>query len=190
MIMGYKSIPERFFDIVKMKEHVENQKNGEDKIRKLKKSKVLICNDANDGNEKRLLSRSVGTTTINGSEIKNPSTSENELIRIYEDNIVLKKLNETKEIKKTVENGPSTTRTYKDNKKQAMTNEKGKQKFRDDEEDIVPDIFRNNVGTSYVRNSDSGRIGDGNKNDVRTEAIPNVSQVDVVRSKEMKMQRE
>ena len=71
-----------------------------------------------------------------------------------------------------------------------MKNEKGKQKFRDDEEDTVPDIFRNNVGTSYVRNSDSGRIGDGNKNDVRTEAIPKVSQVDVVRNKEMKIQRE
>ena len=71
-----------------------------------------------------------------------------------------------------------------------MVNKKGKQKFGEDEEDTVPDNFRNNAGTSYVRNIEFSRIGDGNKNDVRTEAIPNVSQVDVVRNDKMKIQRE
>ena len=71
-----------------------------------------------------------------------------------------------------------------------MTNNKGKKNSRDDEADTVPDIFINNIGRSYVRDIDSSRIGDTNKNEVRTEAIPKVSQVDVVRNEEMKIQQE
>jgi len=32
MIMGHTNIPKEFFDIVKMKEHVENRKNNDDRI--------------------------------------------------------------------------------------------------------------------------------------------------------------
>ena len=99
--MGYVNIPARFFDISKMKEHVENrknqigkstviyengqesknvrvenQKNDDDKIKKLKNSNMLICNDMKNEINKRRLSESVATENVNGSEIKKSFTSE------------------------------------------------------------------------------------------------------------------
>ena len=171
------------------KQCVEKQKKREDEIKKFK-SEVLICNDANNENKKRLLSRNVDTENMNGSAFKDVSTSENKLIKINEDNIVLKKINEMKENKKTVENGPSTTRTCKDDKVRAMTDDKRKKNSGDDKTDTVPDIFMNTVRRSYVQNNDSSRIEDTNKNDVHTEALPKESQVKVVRNEKMKVQQE
>ena len=140
----------------------------------------------NNENKKRLLSRNVN---INGSEIKDVSTSENKLIKINENNIV-PKINEKKENKKTVENGPSTTRTYKDDKGRPMTNNKKKKNSGDDKTDDAPDIFINTVRCSYVQNNDSGRDEDTNKKDVRTNALPKKSQVKFERKEEMKVQQE
>ena len=58
---------------------VENQKNDDNKIKKLKNSNMLICNDMKNEINKRRLSESVGTEDVNGSEIKKSFTSKNEI---------------------------------------------------------------------------------------------------------------
>ena len=92
------------------------EKNNDDKIKKLKNSKMLICNDTKNEVNKRFLNENVGTRNINGSENKKSSTSENEINRTFGHGVVLKELNDTKKIKKSRENGPSTTDTYRDKK--------------------------------------------------------------------------
>ena len=159
MIMGYTNIPERFFDIVKMKEHVENQKNSEGEIRKLKKSKVLICNDVNSKSNKRFLSRNVGTKIINGSEIKNSSMNKNEIIRGHGDHLIQNTPKDSKMTEKPHGNGSSTGSTYK-GEKNVEWNDKENRETEKREKDTGSKCVEDTIGKSYVRETEFNDISD------------------------------